>query len=154
MCDKKVFVVAAKRSAIGSMLGSLANTHPADLGGAVVRALLESAKVAPEAVDEVIVGNILPAGNGQGIGRQVAIKGGIPIETPAYAVNMVCGSGMKAVINAVAEIKAGMANLIVAGGVECMSSAPYLIPKNARQGIKMGDFKVTDHMVFDALTDA
>ena len=67
---------------------------------------------------------------------------------------MVCGSGMKAVINAVAEIKAGMANLIVAGGVECMSSAPYLIPKNARQGIKMGDFKVTDHMVFDALTDA
>ena len=140
MCDKKVFVVAAKRSAIGSMLGSLANTHPADLGGAVVRALLESAKVAPEAVDEVIVGNILPAGNGQGIGRQVAIKGGIPIETPAYAVNMVCGSGMKAVINAVAEIKAGM--------------APYLIPKNARQGIKMGDFKVTDHMVFDALTDA
>ena len=154
MCDKKVFVVATKRSAIGSMLGSLANTHPADLGGAVVRALLESAKVAPEAVDEVIVGNILPAGNGQGIGRQVAIKGGIPIETPAYAVNMVCGSGMKAVINAVAEIKAGMANLIVAGGVECMSSAPYLIPKNARQGIKMGDFKVTDHMVFDALTDA
>lgn len=106
MCDKKVFVVAAKRSAIGSMLGSLANTHPAELGGVVVRALLKAQGCA-EAVDEVIVGNILPAGNGQGIGRQVAIKGGIPIETPAYAVNMVCGSGMKAVINAVAEIKAG-----------------------------------------------
>ena len=101
MCDKKVFVVAAKRSAIGSMLDTRSRVHPADLGGAVVRALLESAKVAPEAVDEVIVGNILPAGNGQGIGRQVAIKGGIPIETPAYAVNMVCGSGMKAVINAI-----------------------------------------------------
>ena len=151
---KKIYIAGAKRSAIGSFMGSFSNVHPAQLGSDVVKALLKEAKVSPEWIDEVIVGNVLPAGNGQGIARQVSIKAGIPEEVPAYSINMVCGSGMKAVMNAVNAIKAGEASLIVAGGVECMSSAPYIMPQNTRDGLRMGHFKMTDHMVFDALTDA
>jgi len=151
---KKIYIAGAKRSAIGSFMGSFSNVHPAQLGSDVVKALLKEAKVSPEWIDEVIVGNVLPAGNGQGIARQVSIKAGIPEDVPAYSINMVCGSGMKAVMNAVNAIKAGEASLIVAGGVECMSSAPYIMPQNTRDGLRMGHFKMTDHMVFDALTDA
>ena len=96
----------------------------------------------------------MSAGRGQGFARQVSIKAGIPEEVPAYAINMVCGSGMKAIINAYVSIKAGMNKIVVAGGAENMSSAPYLIPESTRQGVKMGGFKVIDHMVYDALTDA
>lgn len=151
---KKIFICAAKRTAIGSMLGSLKNVHPADLGAVVVKNILEETKLSPNNVDELICGNVLPAGKGQGIGRQVAIKAGLPIEVPAYSLNMVCGSGMKAVLNAYSTIQAGFNDVVIAGGVENMSQAPYLIPDSTRNGVKMGGFKVVDHMVYDALTDA
>ena len=150
----KVYICAAKRTAIGSMLGTLKNVHPADFGSVVVKNLLKESNLAPEHVDELICGNVLSAGRGQGFGRQVAIKAGIPQEVPAYSLNMVCGSGMKALINAYSSIKAGLSNVIIAGGSENMSSAPYLIPESTRQGVKMGGFKVVDHMIYDALTDA
>ena len=150
----KVYVVAAKRSAIGSMLGALKDTTTAQLGGEVLKAALAAGNVRPEWLNEVVVGNVLPAGLGQGPGRQVAIAAGVPVEIPAYSLNMVCGSGMKAVMNAATTIAAGKADLIAAGGAEIMSGAPYLVPGKARSGCKMGDMKMIDHMIFDALTDA
>lgn len=151
---KKVYVVNAKRTAIGSFLGALKDVSAANLGAAVVKELLQEVQVQPEAVQEVIVGNILSAGAGQGIARQVAVQAGIPVETCAYSVNMLCGSGMKAVMMGVNELQAGLFDLVVAGGTENMSAAPYLLPKDVRGGIKMGEFKVVDHMLYDALTDA
>lgn len=150
----KVYICAAKRTPIGAMLGSLKNVHPAELGAIVVRNILEETKLDPKHVDELICGNVLSAGKGQGIGRQVSIKAGIPQEVPAYSLNMVCGSGMKAVINAYMSIKAGINNIVIAGGTENMSATPYLIPETTRSGVKMGGFKAVDHMVYDALTDA
>ena len=150
----KVFIVGAKRTAIGSMLGSLKSAHPAEFGAKALAAAIEQAGIQPSELDEVIVGNILCAGNGQGVARQTAIKAGVPAEVPAYGVNMICGSGLKSVMNGAAEILAGNAELVAAGGTECMSGAPYLIPKKARTGIKMGEIKVLDHMIYDSLTDA
>ena len=150
----KVYVVAAKRSAIGSMLGALKDTTPAYIGGEVLKAALAAGNVQPQWLDEVIVGNVLPAGLGQGPGRQVALAAGVPVEIPAYSLNMVCGSGMKAVINAAAAIQAGKADLIAAGGAEVMSGAHYLVSGKTRSGCKMGDMKLIDHMIFDSLTDA
>lgn len=151
---KKVYIVGAKRSAIGTFLGSLKNTNPADLGSVVVKALLNEANIKSEQVDELICGNILSAGLGQGVGRQVAVKSSIPVEKCAYSVNMLCGSGMKAVMNGVASIQNSSADIIVAGGVENMSAAPMLLPKEVRSGMKMGNINVIDHMIYDALTDA
>lgn len=150
----KVYIVSAKRSAIGSMLGSLRDTTPAYIGSEVLKAALAAGNVQAEWLDEVIVGNVLPAGLGQGPGRQVAIAAGVPVSVPAYSLNMVCGSGMKAVINAASAIQAGKADLIAAGGAEVMSGAPYLVSGKTRSGCKMGDMKMIDHMIFDALTDA
>lgn len=150
----KVYLVSAKRSAIGSMLGSLKDVSATWLGAQVLKAALAEAKVDPAWLDEVVVGNVLPAGAGQGPGRQVAIGADVPVEIPAYSLNMVCGSGMKAVMNAATAIAAGKANLIAAGGTEIMSGAPYLVPGKTRSGCKMGDMKMVDHMIFDALTDA
>ncbi|MFP4078170.1 MAG: acetyl-CoA C-acetyltransferase [Candidatus Izemoplasmataceae bacterium] len=150
---KKVYVVSAKRTPIGKFLGSLADMHPAEYGSEVVKAMLDETQVPKDAFDEVIVGNILPAGLGMNIARQVSLGAGIPVEVPAYAVNMVCGSGMKSVINAYTNIKAGMSDLVLAGGVESMSGAPFLIPGKARKGMKMGEFNAKDHMLYDALTD-
>ena len=150
----KVYLVSAKRSAIGSMLGTLKDVSATWLGAQVLKAALEAGKVDPAWLDEVVVGNVLPAGAGQGPGRQVAIGAGVPVEIPAYSLNMVCGSGMKAVMNAATAIAAGKAHLIAAGGTEIMSGAPYLVPGKVRGGCKMGDLKMVDHMIFDALTDA
>ena len=150
----KVYIVSAKRSAIGSMLGSLKDVTPAYVGGEVLKAALAAGNVEAAWLNEVIVGNVLPAGLGQGPGRQVALAAGVPVEIPAYSLNMVCGSGMKAVINAAAAIAAGKADLIAAGGAEIMSGAPYLVSGKTRSGCKMGDMKMIDHMIFDALTDA
>ena len=150
----KVYVVAAKRTAVGSFLGSLSNTSPSEFGAAVVKQLLVDTKVDPKEIDEVISGNILPAGQGQGIGRQVAIKAGLPVEIPGYAVNMVCGSGMKAIMDGFLKIKAGWEHLVIAGGTESMSQAPHLIPAKGRSGYKMGNLEVIDHMIYDALIDA
>ena len=151
---KKVYIVEAKRTAIGSFLGTLANVHPADLGSAVVKNILETTKINKENIDEVIVGNILPAGMGQGVGRQVAIKSGLPKTVVGYSLNMVCGSGMKAIMNGYQGIISGINNIVIAGGTENMSMAPFVSPKSVRSGHKMGDIKFIDHMVFDALTDA
>lgn len=150
----KVFVVAAKRSAIGSYLGTLSQISPADFGSQVLKQTLELNDIKPEWVDEVIIGNVLPAGQKQGLPRQISIKAGISPEVPAYGVNMICGSGMKSVITGVANIKAGFANLVVAGGVESMSQAPYLVPGTVRNGVKMGNLELVDYMVTDGLSDA
>lgn len=150
----KVFIVSAKRTPIGSFLGSLGTVHPAELGSTVVKAIIEETKIPVADLDEVIVGNILPAGQGQGIARQVSIGAGIPQEVPAYGLNMVCGSGMKTIMTAFTSIKAGFHNVVIAGGTESMSRAPFIVPENTRSGLKMGGFTVKDHMIDDALMDA
>lgn len=150
----KVYIVAAKRTATGSMMGSLKNLSASDFGAEVVKKIITDTKIDPKNLDEVIVGNILPAGVGQGVGRQVAIKAGIPQEVPGYAISMACGSGMKALMTAFTSIQAGLQNLVIAGGTESMTRAPHLISSDIRQGIKMGNMNVIDHMIYDALTDA
>jgi len=150
----KTYIIGAKRSAIGSFLGTLKNTSPVDLGSTVVKALLKETKVNPENVDELICGNILSANLGQGVARQISINAGIPQEVCAYSINMLCGSGLKAVVNAVSSIQNGFADIIVAGGAENMSFSPMLMPSNVRSGVKMGEIKMVDHMLRDALTDA
>lgn len=154
MCMKKVYIVGAKRSAVGSFSGSLATVHPSEFGATVLKEAMNHANVKPEMVDEVVVGNILSAGLGQGIGRQIQIKAGIPQSVPGLSLNMLCGSGLKTVINAYTTIQAGFSNVIAAGGVESMSGAPYLVNSNVRNGVKMGDQVMKDHMIHDALTDA
>lgn len=150
---QKVFIAAAKRTAIGSFNGALSAIHPAKFASAVLRDILAETQLPAEAVDEVLVGNILPAGLGQSPGRQVSRGAGLPDTVPAYSLNIACGSGMKAVMNAAASIRAGLGHVYIAGGMENMSLAPYLIP-GARQGLKMGSKQIEDHMVLDALTDA
>lgn len=149
----KVYLVQAKRTAIGSLNGALAALAPSEIGAMVVKDLLSLTGIPASAIDEVIVGNILPAAQGQGLGRQVAINAGVPAEVPAYSINMACGSGMKAMMNAFANIRAGFHHVVIAGGVENMSQAPYLLP-NARQGFRLGHVQALDHMIVDALTDA
>ena len=149
----KVFIAAAKRTAVGSFNGSLADVPAPVFAAEVVRDILQSTGFPAADLDEVIVGNILPAGIGQGPGRQVALGAGVPIEVPAYSLNIACGSAMKAVMNAATAIRAGLGHAYMAGGMENMSIAPYLIP-GARQGLRMGDKTIIDHMVADALTDA
>jgi len=150
----KVYLISAKRSAIGSMLGTLKDASATYIGAEVLKAALAEANVDPSNLNEVIVGNVLPAGLKQGPARQVAIGAGVPIEVPAYSLNMVCGSGMKAVINAATSIAAGKADLIAAGGTEVMSGAPYLVNGKVRGGCKMGEMALQDHMILDSLTDA
>ncbi|MDR1586702.1 MAG: acetyl-CoA C-acetyltransferase [Treponema sp.] len=151
---KKVFIVDGLRSPIGSFLGSLKSLGSAKLGASVIKALLEKSGVGGKIVDEVITGNVLSAGAGMGVARQAAIGAGIPVETPAYSLNILCGSGMKAILNAVSEIRSGDAEVIVAGGIESMSNAPFLAPARLRQGFKMGDLVLEDHMLKDGLIDS
>lgn len=150
----KVYIVDAKRTAIGSMLGTLKSITPGELGATVVKNILETTKLDPNKIDELICGNILSAGQKQGVGRQVELLAGIPFEVPAYSLNMICGSGMKAVINAYTGIKSSFTNIVVAGGSEVMSNTPYLVSSNTRSGVKMGNFQMVDHMINDSLTDA
>ncbi len=150
----KVYIVGAKRSAIGSFLGTLAPLHPAEFGSQVLKSLLDETKIVPLNIDEVLVGNILPAGLKQGLARQISIGSGIPASVPAYGVNMVCGSGMKTVMNGYSNIALGLHHLVVAGGAESMSNTPFLVPGQFRSGIKMGEQPMRDHMLYDALTDA
>ena len=150
---EKVYIVAAKRTAIGKMLGSFSGVTPVHMATQVMKNILEETKIDPARIDEVIVGNILMAGQKQGIARQAAVHAGIPHHVPAYGVNMICGSGMKSIINGYQSILSGHASLILAGGVENMTDAGFIM-QGIRQGIKMGDFKAIDHMVYDGLTDA
>ena len=150
---REVYVVNCCRTAVGSFGGSLKDTPAVELGAITVKEALNRAGVAPENVDEVMFGCILSAGLGQNPARQVALKAGLPIEVPAYTVSMVCGSGMKSVIEAGRAIAAGDAEIVVAGGTENMSAAPYAIPA-ARWGARMGNNKIVDTMVNDGLWDA
>ena len=150
---REVYVVNCCRTAVGSFGGSLKDVPAVELGAVTVKEALNRAGIAPENVDEVMFGCILSAGLGQNPARQVAIKAGLPIEVPAYTVSMVCGSGMKSVIEAGRAIAAGDAEIVVAGGTENMSAAPYAIPA-ARWGARMGNNKIVDTMVNDGLWDA
>jgi len=150
----KAYIVSAKRTAIGKFLGGLSNVHPKIMGSTVVKALLEDSKVKPDQVSELICGNVLGAGLGQNIGRTIALEAGIPETVCAHSTNMVCGSGLRTVMEAVMSIQTGFNDIVIAGGVETMSLAPYLVPANTRSGNKMGNWQATDHMIYDALTDA
>lgn len=150
----KVYIVAAKRTAIGKFLGSLSSLEAADIAAEVIKNILEETKINPANIDEVICGNILSAGKKQGIARQAAIKAGIPAEVPAYGINMICGSGMKSILTGYANIKAGLESVVLAGGTESMSNSGFVMPGTVRNGNKMGDMTIVDHMVTDGLTDA
>lgn len=150
----KVYIVDAKRTAIGSFLGSLKNITPAELGSKVVKQILQDNNLNGKELDEVIMGNILSAGQGQGVGRQVSILAGVPFEVPAYSINILCGSGMKSVMTGYTNILSGISNLTICGGVEVMSQAPFVSPRNLRGGLKMGDLIFKDSMLTDALTDS
>ena len=150
---KDLYVVSCCRTAVGSFGGSLKDTPATDLGAIVVKEALKRANVAPENVDEVMFGCILTAAQGQNPARQVAIKAGIPYSIPAYTVGMVCGSGMKSVIEAGRAIRSGDAEIVVCGGTENMSAAPFA-SMDARWGARMGDKKLVDTMIKDGLWDA
>ncbi len=150
----KVFIVAAKRTAIGSFNGALKTVSAAQLAAVAIKGTLAQGNIPVEAIDEVVVGNVIGAGQGMGPGRQAAIFAGIPNEVPAYSLNMVCGSGMKAVMDAAAHIKAGDAELVVAAGAECMSQIPFCASSKIRDGQKMGNLELTDLLIADGLTDA
>ena len=150
---KDLYVVNCCRTAIGSFGGSLKNTPAAEMGAVVVKEALKRANIAPENVDEVMFGCILTAAQGQNVARQVAIKAGIPYSVPAYTVGMVCGSGMKSVIEGARSILAGDADVIVCGGTENMSAAPYAVP-TGRYGARMGHTQMLDTMIKDGLWDA
>ena len=145
-----VVIVAARRTPIGAFQGVLSAATAPQLGAAAIRGALESAKVAPTEVQEVIMGCVLPAGLGQAPARQAAIGAGIPVATPATTINKMCGSGLKAIMMAADQIRAGDADIVVAGGLESMSNAPYLLLK-ARSGYRMGHGEVLDHMFYDGL---
>ena len=150
---KDLYVVNCCRTAIGSFGGSLKNTPAAEMGAVVVKEALKRANIAPENVDEVMFGCILTAAQGQNVARQVAIKAGIPYSVPAYTVGMVCGSGMKSVIEGARSILAGDSDVVVCGGTENMSAAPFA-SLDARWGARMGDKKLVDTMIKDGLWDA
>ena len=150
---KELYVVNCCRTAIGSFGGSLKNTPAVDMGAIVVKEALKRANVAPENVDELMFGCILTAGQGQNPARQVSVKAGIPYSVPAYTVGMVCGSGMKSVIEGARSILAGDSDVVVCGGTENMSAAPFA-SMDARWGARMGDKKLVDTMIKDGLWDA
>jgi acetyl-CoA C-acetyltransferase len=150
---RDVVIVSAARTAIGKFGGTLKNTSSAELGSVAIGSALERAGLEGRLVDEVLLGNVIQAGQGQNPARQASIKAGIPVEVPACTVNMVCGSGLKAVDLAVDKIRCGGAEVVVAGGMECMSQAPFGVGK-ARWGLKMGDYAFQDLLLRDGLVDA
>lgn len=149
----KVVLAGACRTAIGRMGGALSNTPAADLGAIVIKEALNRVGVKPEQVDEVLMGCVIQAAQGQNVARQASIKAGLPNEVPAVTLNVVCGSGLKCVNEAAAQILSGQADVVVAGGMENMSMAPYAMTK-ARFGYRMNNATIIDTMVNDALTDA
>lgn len=151
---EKVYIVGAKRTPIGSFLGSLKSVSAVKLASQAIRGALEQAQVQSTDVTEVILGNVLSAGLGQGIARQSAIGAGLSIDVPAYSLNMVCGSGLKAVANGMSMIQSGLAQAVVTGGTESMSNAPFLVDGTIRSGRKMRHMNFTDSMLHDGLTDA
>jgi acetyl-CoA C-acetyltransferase len=152
--DIDIVISTPLRTAIGTFGGSLKDVPATDLGATVGKAVLERSGVDPERIDQVIVGNILSAGQGMNPGRQVGVKSGVPVAAPGITLNRMCGSGLQAIINAGQEIALGDADVVLAGGVENMDQAPFLMPKG-RYGYRMGmpDAKILDHMVYDGLWD-
>jgi acetyl-CoA C-acetyltransferase len=150
MSSSDVVIVSAKRTPIGAFLGALSPLSAVQLGSAAIKAALEAGGVPAADVQEVIMGCVLPANLGQAPARQAALGAGVPIGVPATTVNKMCGSGLKAVMMAADQIRAGGAGIVLAGGLESMSNAPYLLPK-ARTGYRMGDGQVIDHMMKDGL---
>ncbi|WP_333887325.1 acetyl-CoA C-acetyltransferase [Clostridium sp.] len=150
---KDVVIVSAVRTAIGSFGGTLKDVSAVDLGAIVIKEAVKRANIKPEQVDEVIFGNVIQAGLGQSPGRQAAVKAGIPVEVPAFTLNKVCGSGLRTVSLAAQLIKIGDDDIVVVGGTENMSAAPYLLPK-ARWGYRMGEGKLIDGMIKDGLWEA
>ncbi|HHY79635.1 MAG TPA: acetyl-CoA C-acetyltransferase, partial [Thermoanaerobacter sp.] len=149
---REVVIVSGARTAIGKFGGSLAGIPVVDLGAIVIKEALKRANIAPEQVDEVLMGNVIQAGLGQNPARQSAVKAGIPVEVTSATINMVCGSGLRTVAMAAQAIMTGDAEIVVAGGMENMSRAPYLL-NEARFGYRMNDGKIVDSMVYDGLTD-
>jgi len=147
-----IVIAGALRTAIGKFGGTLAKTPAPDLGATVIRELLARTRVKPEAVSEVIMGQVLAAGSGQNPARQASIRAGVPHGTPAMTINKVCGSGLKAVMLAAQAIRCGDADIVVAGGQENMSASPHVLP-GSRDGFRMGDAKLVDTMIVDGLWD-
>ena len=150
MSPSDVVIVSAKRTPIGAFLGALSPLSAVQLGSAAIKAALEAATVSATDVQEVIMGCVLPANLGQAPARQAALGAGVPVAAPATTINKMCGSGLKAVMMAADQIRAGGANIVLAGGLESMSNAPYLLPK-ARTGYRMGHGEIIDHMLKDGL---
>src|SRR5678815_4854295 len=150
---REAVIISAARTPVGKFLGTLTNFKATDLGAIVVRESVKRAGVAPEDVDEVIMGCVIQAGLGQNPARQAALHGGLRPAVSAVTVNKVCGSGLKAVMMAAQGIKLGDTEVVVAGGMESMSNAPYLIPK-AREGYRLGNGTLVDSMINDGLWDA
>ena len=150
---REVVIASAARTALGSFGGSLKDVPAAELGAIVIKEAVKRAGINPEQVEEVVMGNVIQAGLGQNVARQATLKAGLPNEVPAMTINKVCGSGLRTVALAAQMIKAGDADIVVAGGMENMSAAPYVLDK-ARWGQRMGDGKLVDTMIKDALWDA
>ena len=150
---RDVYVISSCRTAVGTFGGTLRDVPAADLGATVIAEALKRGNVKGEWLDEVMFGNVLSAAQGQNVARQCMVKAGVPLKVPAYTVGMVCGSGLKTVIEGSRAIQAGDADLIMCGGTESMSGAPYAIPA-ARWGARMGDIKAVDTMIKDGLWDA
>ncbi|MGA7978699.1 MAG: acetyl-CoA C-acetyltransferase [Chromatiaceae bacterium] len=150
---QNIVIVAAGRTGVGSFGGSLSSVPAVDLGATVIKALLERTGIAPDQVDEVILGQVLTAAAGQNPARQTTLKAGLPEKVPAMTINKVCGSGLKAVHLAMQAVACGDAEIVIAGGQESMSQAPHALPKS-REGQRMGDWKMIDTMIVDGLWDA
>jgi acetyl-CoA C-acetyltransferase len=153
LLNDPVVIVGAARTPMGALLGDFASLSASDLGAVAIKAAVTRAGIAPADVDEVIMGNVLPAGQGQAPARQASLKAGLPLAAGCTTVNKMCGSAMKAAMLAHDLVVAGSAGIVVAGGMESMSNAPYLLPK-ARAGYRMGHQTVQDHMFLDGLEDA
>ncbi|AFQ44909.1 acetyl-CoA C-acetyltransferase [Desulfosporosinus meridiei] len=150
---RDVVIVSAVRTPVGSFSGALGQIPAAELGAIAIKEAISRAGITPDQVDEVILGNVLQGGQGQNPARQAAIKAGVPQEIPSWTLNKLCGSGLKSVVSAAQAIMVGDADIIVAGGMESMSLAPYALPK-ARTGYRMGNETIVDTMILDGLTDA
>lgn len=151
--ESEIVMCSPVRSAIGGFAGTLKDVPAAALGAHVIAATLRRASLDPSLVDSVVMGNVIQAGNGMNVARQAAIKGGLPVEVPAMTVNRVCGSGVQAVATAFAELRSGLSRCVIAGGVENMDRAPYLLPA-LRHGARMGNAECLDSMLLDGLHDA
>ena len=147
-----IVIVAAARTAVGKFGGTLAKTPAPELGATVIKALLERSGLVGAQISEVILGQVLTAGSGQNAARQAVVKAGLPLEVPAFTINKVCGSGLKAVMLAAQAIRDGDSEIVIAGGQENMSAAPHVLP-NSRDGQRMGDWKLVDSMITDGLWD-